>query len=86
MNINYRLPINGWVLPDPWMRSVKPHPEEELRPYYRFVSANVQEYTREDVPLSRGEQLAFLKFMARHGLSPATIDGNCPSADQRANL
>ncbi|HSD25237.1 MAG TPA: hypothetical protein VLB79_13030 [Solirubrobacterales bacterium] len=72
MNINYRLPINGWVLPDPWMRSVKPHPEDELRPYYRFVSANVQEYTREDVPLSRGEQLAFLKFMARHGLSPAT--------------
>lgn len=50
-----------------------PHPEDELRPYHRFVSANVQEYTREDVPLSRGEQLAFLRFMARHGLSPGTI-------------
>jgi hypothetical protein len=73
MNINYRLPINGWVLPDPWMRSVKPHPEEVLAPYHRFVSANVQEYTREDTPLSRGEQLAFLRFMARHGLSPRTI-------------
>jgi Type I phosphodiesterase / nucleotide pyrophosphatase len=73
MNINYRLPINGWVVPDPWMRSVKPHPEDELEPYYRFVSANVQEHTREDVPLSRREQLAFLSFMARHGLSPATV-------------
>jgi hypothetical protein len=38
MNINYRTPINGWVLPI--------HPEEELRPCYRFVSANVQEHAR----------------------------------------
>lgn len=73
MNVNYRLPINGWVVPDPWMRSVKPHPEDELGPYYRFVSANVQEYTREDMPLSRGEQLAFLRFMATHGLSARTV-------------
>jgi hypothetical protein len=73
MNINYKLPISGWVLPDPWMRSVKPHPEDELEPYYRFVAANVQEHTREDMPLSRREQLAFLSFMARHGLSPTTL-------------
>ena len=44
-----------------------------LEPYYRFVSANVQEHTREDMPLSRGEQLEFLRFMARNGLSPATV-------------
>ncbi len=73
MNINYRLPINGRVLPDPWSRDVKPHPEEELRPYHRFVSANVQEYTREDTPLSRRDQADFLSFMVRHGLSPATV-------------
>jgi len=24
MNINYSEPINGWVVPDPWMRTVKP--------------------------------------------------------------
>ena len=73
MNINYKAPINGRVIPDPWMRKVRPFPEEDLDPYYRFVSANVQEYTREDTPLSRSDQAAFLTFMARHGLSPATV-------------
>jgi hypothetical protein len=72
MNINYQLPINGWVLPDPWVTHVGPHPEDELRPYYRFVAANVQEHTREDHPLSRSEQASFVRFMARHGLSPGT--------------
>ncbi len=72
MNINYRAPINGWVLPDPWVTNVRPHPEDELRPYYRFVSANVQEHTREEAPLGGKEQLAFGRFMVRHGLSPAT--------------
>jgi hypothetical protein len=61
------------VIPDPWARNVKPHPEEELRPYHRFVSANVQEYTREDLALSRRDQAEFLAFMVRHGLSPATV-------------
>ena len=73
MNVNYETPINGFVLPDPWMTKVKPYPEEEFAPYYRFVSANVQEYTREDTPLSRSDQAAFLKYMVRHGLSPATV-------------
>jgi len=73
MNISYRTPINGWVLPDPWARDVKPHPYEEFEPYHRFVSANVQEYTREDLRLSRAEQAAFLTFMGRRGLSPATV-------------
>lgn len=73
MNVNYRAPINGWVVPDPWMRTVKPYPEDELAPYYRFISSNVQEYTREDVPLSRKDQIAFLTFMARHGLAPGTV-------------
>jgi Type I phosphodiesterase / nucleotide pyrophosphatase len=73
MNISYKLPIDGWVIPDPWTTNVKPHPEDVLHPYFRFISANVQEYTRDDVPLSRREQAAFLAFMARHGLSPATV-------------
>lgn len=73
MNVNYETPINGRVLPDPWMTKVKPYPEDEFAPYYRFVSANVQEYTREDTPMGRSDQLAFLKFMVRRGLSPATV-------------
>ncbi|MBS1679498.1 MAG: hypothetical protein JST08_19155 [Actinobacteria bacterium] len=73
MNINYRTPINGWVLPDPWVLRVPPYPDYELLPYYKFVSANVQEHTREDSALSRGDQVDFLKFMLRHGLSLSTI-------------
>lgn len=73
MNVKYETPINGWVLPDPWTANVPPHPEEILAPYFRFVSANVQEHTRSDVPLTRAEQVEFLKFMARHGLQPATV-------------
>ena len=73
MNIDYRKPINGWVLPDPWSTNVDPYPADELHDYFRFISANVQEYTREDTPLSRSDQVAFLKFMAKHGLSPSTV-------------
>jgi hypothetical protein len=73
MNINYQRPINGWVLPDPWTTNLDPYPEDALGPYFRFVSANVQEHTRESSPLSRDEQINFLRFMARHGLSPATV-------------
>jgi hypothetical protein len=72
IHISYREPINGWILPDPWVTNVRPHPENELRPYYRFVSANVQEHTRDETPLTRGEQVEFMKFMGRHGLSAAT--------------
>jgi hypothetical protein len=73
MNINYRTPINGWVLPDPWTTNLEPHPNDALGPYHRFVAANVQEHTREESPLSREEQLEFLRFMRRHGLSAATV-------------
>ena len=72
MNIAYRKPINGWVLPDPWVTKVQPHPADELEAYYRFVSANVQEHTRDETPLSKREAAAFVAFMARNGLSPAT--------------
>ncbi len=73
MNINYQKPINGWVLPDPWTRKLEPYPKELLEPYTRFVGANVQEHTSGKVPLSRSEQVDFLKFMARHGLRPGTV-------------
>lgn len=73
MNINYKEPINGWILPDPWNAKARPYPEDALGSYYRFVAANVQEHTRADSPLSRSEQVDFLRFMARHGLSPRTV-------------
>jgi hypothetical protein len=47
MNVQYQRPINGWVLPDPWMTKVMPNPAAELQPYCRFVSANVLGHTLE---------------------------------------
>lgn len=71
MNINYKLPINGAVLPDPWALGCKPYPES-FSPYFKFVQKNVQEYTNDRVPLTKADYLAFLKFMASHGLTFGT--------------
>jgi hypothetical protein len=73
MNVQYHQPIRGWVLPDPWMTKVAPHPADDLRPYSRFVSANVLEHTLDRVSLSALEKLRFVGFMARHGLSRDTV-------------
>jgi hypothetical protein len=45
----------------------------ELEAYYLFVQRNVQEYTNDRVPLSRGDYLRFIKFMVTHGLSFRTV-------------
>ena len=71
MNIKYDVPINGYVLPDPWTSNVRPFPEA-LTPYYRFVQAHVQEYTNDRVPLSRADYVKFVRFMLGHGLSAST--------------
>lgn len=73
MNVQYRAPIRGWILPDPWMTKVSPQPADELLPYFRFVSANVLGHTLDRVPLTAAETFAFAAFMARHGLSGATV-------------
>jgi Type I phosphodiesterase / nucleotide pyrophosphatase len=72
MNVGYRQPISGVVVPDPWSVGVSPHPIE-LIAYYEFVRRNVQEYTRGAVPLSAADYVRFLRFMATHGLSTPTV-------------
>ena len=72
MNIGYRQPINGVVLPDPWSVGVSPHPAELSR-YYDFVRQHVQEYTRGEIPLSASDYARFLTFMVTHGLSSRTV-------------
>jgi hypothetical protein len=44
-----------------------------MEPFARFVRANVQEHTNASHRLSARAHLRFLAFMARHGLSPATV-------------
>jgi hypothetical protein len=72
MNIKYDLPLNGAVIPDPWTVGTAPAPAD-LEPYYLFVQRNVQEYTNDRVPLSRGDYFRFLKFMLTHGMSVGTV-------------
>ena len=72
MNIKYDADLKGAVIPDPWTVGVSPHPAE-FESYYRFVQRNVQEYTNDRVPLSKGDYLRFMKFMVANGLSLRTI-------------
>lgn len=72
MNIKYDKPLRGAVIPDPWTVGTSPSPDE-LATYYMFVQRNVQEYTNDRVPLSKGDYARFLKFMVTHGLSLDTV-------------
>ncbi|HUQ76733.1 MAG TPA: hypothetical protein VM183_18590 [Burkholderiales bacterium] len=57
------------LVPDAWSTRV-PVPEE-FRPFYDFVRAHVLGHTDRSAP--KGVLGAFLRFMASHGLSPATV-------------
>jgi len=70
MNVRCRNP-NGAALPDPWSADADPYPTE-LEPFFRFVRHNVMEHTNEERRLGPADVLAFLRFMAGHGLSPGT--------------
>lgn len=72
MNAKYDLPLNGIVVPDPWTVGCAPQPAE-LSAYYDFVQHQVQEHTNAAATSPRQQQVAFLKYMATHGLSLTTI-------------
>jgi hypothetical protein len=72
MNVKYDASLRGALVPDPWTVGSRPSPGE-LDAYYHFVQRNVQEYTNDRVPLSRGDQVRFIQFMASHGLSAHTV-------------
>lgn len=71
MNCRYDSGIQGWILPDPWSTDVEPFPAA-LQPYMSFVQRNVQEYTRDHVPLNATNYLKFARFMVEHGLTART--------------
>lgn len=72
MNVVPTEPVRGWWLPDPWNPGDAPVPAD-LEPFATFVRANVQEHSNASARLSRTAYLRFLAFMARHGLSFATV-------------
>ena len=42
MNPRADLPLNGFLLPDPWSTGVRPQPEGEFGPFFDFVRTSVQ--------------------------------------------
>ena len=73
MNASFRKPIQGFILPDPWTTGIKPYPEGEFEPFFHFVRTHVQEHTRAESPLGKGDQLRFIAFMVKRGMSAETV-------------
>ena len=71
MSVDYKKPISGCVIPDPWATHVAPHPQE-LATFFNFVQRNVLEYTNEKMPLTMSDYAAFLYFLLTHGLTVST--------------
>jgi len=71
MNVSAAPGFRGWLLPDPWSTHVRPRPDA-LLPYFDFVRRHVLEYTNAEVPVTNGDRVRFVAFMARHGLSAST--------------
>jgi hypothetical protein len=72
MNTTHRPGFRGWYVPDPWTTKVAPEPDD-VTPYFRFVKANVTEYTSDKIPLRPTDYAKFMAFMATHGLSRRTV-------------
>lgn len=73
MNASFRKPIHGYILPDPWTTCTEPYPTGEFEPFFHFVRTNVQEHTRAKSPSSKADQLRFIGFMLRRGMSAKTV-------------
>jgi hypothetical protein len=72
MNPRLDMPLNGYLLPDPWSTGVRPQPPGEFDDFFDYIRANVQEHTNEQGGAGAGAK-RFLSFMLRHGLSPETV-------------
>jgi hypothetical protein len=70
MNLNYG-PLNGYMIPDPWDKEGRAHPEW-LSPFHETVSRQVQESSTE-AEATRAEMQRFGLFLLTHGLSVRTI-------------
>lgn len=73
MNAGLSKPLNGHFLPDPWSIGVEPFPKEEFHDFFDYIRRNVQEHSRDKMPVSKADHLRFLKFMLGNGLSLKTI-------------
>jgi hypothetical protein len=72
MNVTESQSDSYHVIPDPWCTFVRPRPDQFV-PFFRFVQQNVLEHTNESALLSTSDYLAFVAFMATHGLSRETV-------------
>jgi hypothetical protein len=70
MNANYTQ-LRGYVVPDPWSKRARPHPEW-LSGYYDYVATRVQESSR-DGSDPTGSAVRFAATLMRAGLSANTV-------------
>jgi hypothetical protein len=70
MNANYPQ-LRGYVVPDPWSKRARPHPEW-LSGYYDYVATRVQESSR-DGSGPTGSAVRFGATLMRAGLSASTV-------------
>ena len=70
MNPRAAMPLNGYLLPDPWSTGVKPSPAHAFDDFYDFVKNAVQEHTTGS---GSGSAKSFLQYMLRHGISFSTV-------------
>jgi hypothetical protein len=69
MNVNYGA-LNGYFIPDPWHKVGRASPDS-LQPFYRVISRQVQESSRDDA-FALADMARFGWFMLRNGLTAAT--------------
>jgi hypothetical protein len=74
MNVAPFMAPGSLFVGDPWSEEGDASPSE-LNVYNRFVSHNVREYSNASDRMVASDYARFLAFMARHGLSAATIAG-----------
>ncbi|NIA67646.1 hypothetical protein HBA54_03500 [Pelagibius litoralis] len=60
------------VVPDPWSRHVPPS-DKEFEIFHRFIAHKVSEHANPDAKSGLAEALAFIRFLAGHGLSFRTV-------------
>lgn len=71
MNVNNQSGFKGWILPDPWCTEVAA--SDDLKDFFKFIQANVSEYSNDKVPLTRTDYLKTIGFLLRRGISASTV-------------
>ncbi|WP_417848359.1 hypothetical protein [Thalassoglobus sp.] len=71
MNAGYKLPLDGYLLPDAWSTGIEPTPKGEFTPFYEYIRNAVQEHTNPSSTECSSKE--FVTYLLKHGLSLFTL-------------